>query len=161
MTDTKAEIARRTSALVGLDVSWVSHAADMLTIHFGPQKQYTTRRGRVIEGGAWALHVQCNWRIERTFDVLATQDDLSGSDEQAHDTANRLCALLVNQGPAIVEGVSVNEHAGLVVSFSRGLSLSVIPNGVEDDEDWRFFSPGVDAAHFVIEGGKIAPESFD
>lgn len=161
MTDTKAEIVRRTSALVGLDVSWVSHAADMLTIQFGPQRQYTTQRGRVLEGGAWALHVQCNWRIDRTFSVLATQNDLSGSDERAHDTANRLRALLVDQGPTVVESVSANEHGGLVVSFSGGLSLSVFPGGVEDDEDWRFFSPGVDAAHFVIEGGKIAPESFD
>jgi hypothetical protein len=161
MTDTKAEIVRRTSALVGLDVSWVSHAADMLTIQFGRQRQYTTRRGIVLEGGAWALHVQCNWRIDRTSDVVATQEDLSGSDEQAHDSTNRLHALLVDHGPTVVEGVSANEHGGLVVSFSRGLSLSVIPDGAECDEDWRFFAPGVDAAHLVIEGGKIAPESFD
>ncbi|WP_433703906.1 hypothetical protein [Paraburkholderia sacchari] len=158
MIETRAEIMRRLSALVGLDVSWVSHAADMLTVQFGPQRRYTLR-GREREGGAWALHVQCDWRLEQGGGTVATRDDLRGPDEKAHSTANRLHEMVVRQGPVTVENVEADDAAGVVVSFSRGYRLFVVPDGVEDDEDWRFFAPGVDAAHFVIEGGKVVPES--
>ncbi|MBB5465686.1 hypothetical protein HDG32_001790 [Paraburkholderia sp. CI2] len=159
MTDTKTEITTRLSALIGLDVSWVSHAGDMLTMQFGPQRRYTLR-GRDREDGAWALHVQCAWKLEREGKTIATRDDLRGVDEKAHDSAKRLHETLVGQGPIEVEAVSADDAGGVDVSLSRGYSLVVIPDGVEDDEDWRFFAPGVDAAHLVIEGGKIAPESF-
>lgn len=159
--DTKAEISQRLSALVGLDVSGVSHAVDMLTMQFGPQRQYTTLRGAVREGGAWALHVQCSWRLERAGAVVGTQDDLRGPDEKAHGAASRLREMLVEHGPAIVESVSANEAGGVVLTLSGDLRLIVIPDGIEGDEDWRFFAPGVDAAHLVIEGGTVAPESFD
>ncbi|WP_231337437.1 hypothetical protein [Paraburkholderia sprentiae] len=49
----------------------------------------------------------------------------------------------------------------MIVSLSRGFRLVVTPDRIEGAEDWRFFAPGVDAAHFVIKGGAVAPESFD
>ncbi|GJH23929.1 hypothetical protein [Caballeronia novacaledonica] len=159
MTETKAEITRRLSALVGTDVSWVSHAGDMLTLQFGPQRRYTLR-GRNREDGAWALHVQCDWKLERDAGTVATRDDLRGSDEKAHDSAKRLHEALVAHGPVTVEAISVYDTGGVVVAFSRGYRFVVVPDGIDDDEDWRFFAPGVDAAHLVIEGGKVAPESF-
>jgi hypothetical protein len=75
-------------------------------------------------------------------------------------SARRLQEILVEHGTVTVEAVSVSE-AGVVLSMSRGFRLTVIPDVVADGEDWRFFAPGVDAAHLVIAGGKIAPESFD
>lgn len=160
MTDTKAEIKKRLAVLVGLDVSWVSHAGDMLTMQFGPQRRYTLR-GREREDGAWALHVQCDWQIEREGCTAARREDLRGTDEKAHDTAKRLHKMLVGQGPIKVEKLSAYDTGGMAVLFSRGYRLAVVPDGTEDDEDWRFFAPGVGAAHFVIEGGNIAVESFD
>jgi hypothetical protein len=157
--DTKGEISGRLSELVGLDVSAVSHAADMLTLHFGPQRQYTTRRGTVLEGGAWALHIQCMWRIERGGDLVATQDDLCGPDEKAHLLAQRLDELFVKHGPTVVESASGDDEGGAVISLCRELRIFIIPDGGADDEDWRFFEPGSDAKHFVIEGGKVDPYS--
>ncbi|BAO92293.1 hypothetical protein [Caballeronia cordobensis] len=161
MIDTKKEITRRLTALIGLDISWVSHAADMLTMQFGPQRQYTTSRGTVLEGGAWALHVQCAWRVEEGGRVIATREDLRGTDEKAHANADRLRGILVDCDPVIVEAVLVSEVADVVLLLSRDFRLTVTSDGVEDEEDWRFFAPGADAPHLVIEGGKIAPESFD
>ncbi|APA86862.1 hypothetical protein BJG93_02690 [Paraburkholderia sprentiae WSM5005] len=160
MIDTRTEIAGRLTVLVGLDVSWVSHAGDMVTVQFGPQRRYTLR-GRSREDGAWALHVQCAWQLEREGFTVATRADLRDSDEKAHATARRLHEIFVGQGPVKVEDASADDAGGIVVSFSRGYRLVVIPDRVEDDEDWRFFAPGNDAAHLVIEGGAVAPESFD
>ncbi|SDQ33622.1 hypothetical protein [Paraburkholderia tuberum] len=160
MIDTRTEIAGRLAVLVGIDLSWVSHAGDMVTMQFGPQRRYTLR-GRSREDGAWALHVQCAWQLEREGFTVATREDLRGSDEKAHATARRLHEILVGQGPIRVEDASADDAGGIVVSFSRGYRLVVVPDGVEDDEDWRFFAPGNDAAHLVIEGGAVASESFD
>jgi hypothetical protein len=160
VTDTRTEIERRLASLVGLDVSWISHGGDMLTVQFGPQRRYTLR-GRDREDGVWALHVQCAWHLEHEDFTVATRDDLRGSDDKAHDSARRLHEMLVGQGPVKVEDVSADDVGGLIVSFSRGYRLEVVADRVEEEEDWRFFAPGVDAAHLVIEGGAIAPESFD
>lgn len=159
MIDIETEIAQRLSALIGLDVSWLSHAGDMLTVQFGPQRQYTTRRGKVLEGGAWALHVQCNWMLECAGKIEANCDDLRGSDERAHATAQRLRKLLIAQGSVIVESIAADSMAGgFTLSLANGFRLCVIPDGIEGDEDWRLFAPGVDAPHFVIEGGKVAAD---
>jgi hypothetical protein len=157
VTDTKREITRRLSVLVGLDVSAVSHAAEMLTMHFGPQNQYTTRRGTVLEGGAWALHIQCNWRIERAGIVVATQALLAGATDTVNRGAHWLNKLLVTDGPMIVKSVAATDSGELQLSMSNNFCMIVIPQNLPDNEDWRFFDPRANSKHFVIEGGKIDP----
>jgi len=115
--------------------------------------------GKEYEDGAWALHVQCDWQIERDGVTVATREDLRGSDEKAHETARRLYEMLVRQEPVKFADASADDAGGVVVLFSRGYCLEVIPDRVEDDEDWRLFAPGVEAKHFVIEGGKVDPWS--
>ncbi|CAG9242880.1 hypothetical protein BDI4_1200001 [Burkholderia diffusa] len=44
--------------------------------------------------------------------------------------------------------------------MSRNYRLVVIPDGIDDDEDWRFFAPGAEMPHLVIEAGAVAAESF-
>ncbi|NIF55515.1 hypothetical protein F3J19_26060 [Burkholderia sp. Ax-1724] len=44
-------------------------------------------------------------------------------------------------------------------SACKGYRLVVIRDGVEDEEDWRFFDPASDAKHLVIEDGKVDPWS--
>ncbi|MGF6305365.1 MULTISPECIES: hypothetical protein [Paraburkholderia] len=161
MTDTQKEIGRRLSALQGLQLSSVNRAADMLTLGFGDLRPVTNFRGVIKHVGEWALHIQCPWRLEEAAQVVATQEDLSGSDERAYATADHLRGLLVERGPCTVDSVSVSDDAGMIVSLSRGFRLVVTPDGIEGAEDWRFFAPGVDAAHLVIKGGDVAPESFD
>ncbi|SEK09209.1 hypothetical protein [Paraburkholderia diazotrophica] len=161
MIDTRREIEQRLSVLRGLVLSGVNHAADMLTLSFGALRPVTNFRGKLKHVGEWALHVQCTWRLEEAGRVVAMEDDLRGPDEKAHASAHRLREILVEHGTVTVEAVSVSDAAGVVLSMSRGFRLTVTPDVVQDDEDWRFFAPGVDAAHLVIVGGKIAPESFD
>ncbi len=158
MIDTKAEITKRLTVLIGLEVSWVSHGGDMLTMQFGPQRRYMLR-GKEREDGAWALHVQCNWRIECAGDIVATRENLRSSDEEAHVITARLYTMLVKHGPVRCESLSVSNAGEMVIFFSRGYRLAVVPDGIEDDEDWRFFAPDMNGRDLVIEGGKIDPWS--
>lgn len=159
MTDTRELINTRLSVLVGLDVSGINHAADMLTLQFGPLRETTTRRGTIKRVGTWALHVQCTWQIEQTGTVVARHDDLYGPDEKAQLATERFEELLVRSRATTVEHIAGSEAGAVCISMSRGLHLVITPDGAPEDEDWRFFAPGVDANHFVIEGGKVDPHS--
>jgi hypothetical protein len=156
MTDTSKEITRHLSVLAGLDVTSVHHAADMLTLQFGALTPYVSRSGVQKLMGAWTLHIQCSWQIERNGNVCATHTDLLGSKSQADSATQRISNVLVTFGAATVENVLASESGGLSISLSRGLRIVITPNGVADEEDWRFFSPASSEDHFVIEGGTIA-----
>jgi hypothetical protein len=153
------EVERRLSVLAGLDVTGVNHAADMLTLHFGPLKEVATRRGTSRRVGAWALHIQCKWTIELGGEVLATQDDLCRSDDDATRAIEKLNRLLVEPEPAIVERIAAGPLANLRISLSGNTAILITPSRVAGDEDWRLFAPGSDKPHFVIEGGMIDPDS--
>lgn len=161
MVDTRTEIERRLLVLRGLDLSGVNHAADMLTLGFGPLREVKNFEGMAKLVGRWALHVQCAWQLERASGTVATQQDLCGSDEKAWAATDRLREMLVQRGPTIVEAVSARENGGVELAFSGGFRLVVVPDGVEAAEDRRFFATGVEAAHLVIAGGTVAAESFD
>lgn len=159
MMDEKGYIGQHLSVLVGLNVSGVGHAADMLTLQFGALREVTNLRGKVKQVGEWALHIQCKWQLERAGEIVATQDDLAGSDTDAHGATARLDELLLKHEPTSVKDVLAGEFGNVDIVLSRGLILRVTANGTADEEDWRFFAPGADAPHLVIEGGKIEPGS--
>src|ERR1700744_1794469 len=92
--------------LAGLDVSAINHAADMLTVQFGPLRETVTRKGTMKRVGLWALHVQCHWQIEPPGVVVATKDDLYGPDEKASLATERLEESLVRSRVTTVESVA-------------------------------------------------------
>ncbi|MEW6344591.1 MAG: hypothetical protein AB1704_28420 [Pseudomonadota bacterium] len=159
MTSTRELIDTRLSVLVGLDVSSLNHAADMLTLQFGPLRETVTRKDTMKRVGEWALHVQCRWQIKQLGAVVATQDDLYGPDEKARLATQRLEDLLVSSRLTTVESLAGSESGALCISLSAGLQLVITPEGMPNNEDWRFFAPGADANHFVIEGGAVDPYS--
>ncbi|MGH7488042.1 MAG: hypothetical protein ACREMY_20950, partial [bacterium] len=59
--------------LVGLQLSIVRRAADMLVLHFGPIRPHPSGEGTI---GDYALHVQCPWRIDAPNGTLTGRDDL-------------------------------------------------------------------------------------
>jgi hypothetical protein len=159
MKKTKELIDTRLSVLVGLGVSGINHAADMLTLQFGPLREIVNRRGTIKRVGKWALHVQCHWQIEHLGVVVATQDDLGGPDEKTSLATERLEELLVRSRVTTVESAVASESGVLCISMSVGLHLIVTPDGIAENEDWRFFAPGIDVDHFVIAGGVVDPSS--
>ncbi|MBC8752206.1 hypothetical protein OKW43_003526 [Paraburkholderia sp. WC7.3g] len=149
------------SALRGLEWSSVSRAADMLTLGFGPKHEEKNFYGLPRQVSAWALHIQCAWTLSEAGKVIATEESLRGPDEEANAFALRLRQWLARNAPIIVESISANSDCCLVVSLSQALRLIVAPDVTSDHENWRFFGSKRDAKHLVIEGGTVAPESFD
>lgn len=159
MLNAKHEITQHLSVVIGLAVSGINHAADMLTLQFGELRMVTTRRGTVKHIGAWALHIQCGWHIERAGAIVATGVDFRKADDETVRATERIRDLLVTSGPITVESVLAGDFGDLCISMSRDTRLVIKSDRVAGDEDWRFFSPGSDGKHFVIEGGMIDPHS--
>jgi hypothetical protein len=59
--------------LIGLPLSIVRRAADMLVLHFGAVRPHASGSGTV---GEHALHIQCAWRLEGPDGTLTGRDDL-------------------------------------------------------------------------------------
>lgn len=87
-------------------------------------------------------HRAGNLQRKRLREVFATYDESTRS--------------LINEADAlIVTAVHADRFGGLDLELSGGFRLQVFPSG-SCGEDWRFFSPGTDDDHFVIEGGQQA-----
>ncbi|KVL25442.1 hypothetical protein WS97_00550 [Burkholderia territorii] len=159
MIDTREQIEQRLVAIVGLELSGAGRAADMLTLQFGPLREMTTKHGNVKHVGAWSLHIQCGWRIERANEIFADASDFAISDDAAHATLEWIRALITDYGPLTIERVVVGDGGNVSISMPRGLGLTIVTDAAPDEEDWRFFEPGSEAKHFVIQGGKVDPWS--
>ncbi|MGF6259387.1 hypothetical protein OKW49_000288 [Paraburkholderia youngii] len=159
MIDTKEQVARHLSILIGLDVSGVAHATDMLTLQFGPLREVRTSRGSIKRLGDWALHIQCDWRIEQGSAIVASYSDFAAAEESTRRTTQRIRDLLVTQGPIAVLDIEAGEDGDAVILLTRGMCLVILADAIPDDEDWRLFPSNPDAKHFVIEGGKVDPSS--
>ncbi|MCP1117267.1 hypothetical protein JOE11_002135 [Robbsia andropogonis] len=158
MKNAKILINRRLAVLLGMGISAIHCAAGMLTLQFGQLKQITSYRGTVKQIGEWALHVQCMWQVEQSGNILVNQEGLH-TDEDTHRTMGILNGLFIDSVRAIVERVQTEDFGRIKISLTDGLTLVVTPNSDGQDEDWRFFAPGKEEAHFVIEAGKIDPDS--
>lgn len=159
MIDTREQIKQRLSVLVGLDVSGVGHAADMLTLQFRPMRQITTKRETIKRVGAWSLHIQCNWTIEQGATVLAAYRDFAASETSTREITHRIRDLVVDKGPTVVQTIDVGDNGTVRIGLSEDVRISITTDGRPDEEDWRFFASGSDAKHFVIPGGKVDPWS--
>jgi len=167
MIDTKTEITKRLSVLAGLEVSGVSRAADMLTLQFGPLAPRVSRRGVTKLLGAWALHIQCPWRIESAGTIYAGKSDLSEQGNESTETAklmyDKVTALFdgaskaagaTSPGGVVVLAVRADEFGGVWITLSEGFRLVIFPDGTKS-EAWRFFSSESNEKHLVVEGGVV------
>jgi hypothetical protein len=59
--------------LIGFRLSIVRRAADMLVLHFGDIRPHPSGDGTV---GAYALHVQCPWRLDGPTGTVTGDGDL-------------------------------------------------------------------------------------
>ena len=71
----KDQIKQALRVLVGLPLWDAGRTADLLWFQFGPSHTVIDRRGRTKLVGAYAVHVQCAWRlIGPTQIVVACRD---------------------------------------------------------------------------------------
>jgi hypothetical protein len=157
--------------LLGLPLSIVRNAADMKVFHFGAIRPHPSGRGTV---GAYALHLQCPWRIvaEKTI-VTGTSDRFvepaEGTEINDDDPKSgnlqliKIASLLKGYDAAtnsfvnateqlVVTAVDTDNYGGADLLLSGGYRLQIFPDG-SLAEDWRFVE--LQGRHVVVEGGHV------
>jgi len=141
----------------------------MLTLQFGPLVPRVSRGGVTKLLGTWALHIQCPWRIECAGTIYVGKSDLceqgSESNEIVKLADDKITALFDGFSRAVGttspggDGLVVLEvrgdgFGGVWITLSEKFRLVIFPDGTKS-EAWRFFSPGSNEKHLVVEGGAI------
>jgi|GEM_PF-1190715 len=168
--------------LIGLRLSIVRRAADMLVLHFGDIRAHASGEGTV---GAYALHVQCPWRLDGPKGTVTGSRDLweyagpgerppNWSYEDGFSLQDRKFADLfardestrswINESDRfVIAAAHQNERGDVRLEFANGYTILVFP-AESRSEAWRLFSSGSDrhlvfptaAADFAISRRKQA-----
>jgi hypothetical protein len=174
MLDSKISISRSLLQLVGLPLSIARDAGSMKNFQFGAIRPHPSGEGTI---GQYALHVQCPWRIVGGDGIVTGSADyyepadidteVNLQDPQAGNLQRkRLGDLLRSYDPStrswinstgylVVRTVVVEDFGGFELELSGDFRLQIFPDGSRG-EDWRFFVPGNEEDHLVIEGGRMS-----
>jgi hypothetical protein len=154
--------------LVGLRLTIARRAADMLVLHFGDIRPHASGEGTV---GAYALHVQCPWRLDGPIDTLTGRDDLweyAGPGERPSGWTyedglslqdKRLGEFMgsrdertrswVNQGVRhFVLSAQQTNLGDVTLELTGGSAIRLFP-ARSSGEAWRLFAPG-SARHTIF-----------
>jgi hypothetical protein len=153
--------------LIGLRLSIVRRAADMLGLHFGEIRPHHSGEGTV---GDYVLHVQCPWRLDGPQGTVTGRDDLwvyagpgerpaGWSYEDGLSLQDRKFANLfardektrswVNESDRFVVIAAKQTNRGdVTLELANGYAILLFPASGEH-EAWRFFASGSDR-HLVF-----------
>jgi hypothetical protein len=154
--------------LIGLRLSIVRRAADMLVAHFGAIRPHPSGEGTI---GDYALHVQCPWRFDGPLGTATGRDDLweyAGPGERPKNwsyedglslqderlshffTRDERTRSWVNESNRfLVISSQQTERGDVRIELADGYALVVFPAGYQG-EAWRLFAPGSDADHLIF-----------
>jgi hypothetical protein len=148
--------------LVGLRLSIIRRAADMLVLHFGEIRAHASGEGTI---GAYALHIQCPWRFDGPTGTVTGRDDLwvyadSGERPANWSYEDGLSLQDKRWGDLFIRDEStqswVNESNRFVVTATQQTKRGDIRLELSNEhaillfpassqlEAWRFFAPGSD-----------------
>jgi hypothetical protein len=119
--------------------------------------------------GAYALHLQCPWRLSSTSGVVAGSSDrfVEGDPDWADDfEAGRAGTALVDvhlarwieanrRAPLTVQTITVDRCGGFVLALTNDWAIEVFPDASDASHDmrreqWRLLEPGTERPHFVL-----------
>jgi len=159
-----ARIEKELAVLIGEPLSGCSRAAAMQTFGFGPTRAEFGWRGRPVVRSAYALHLQCPWRLTDADEhvVVASGDIIVPADGEYDDdfdwdseqswrdrVLDNLTTAWRSAAPTVT-AIEADAGGGVAVSFDNGFRLEVFPNmSAPDAELWRFLRYGSDDPHFV------------
>jgi hypothetical protein len=155
------------AVLIGLRLSLVRRAADMLILHFGDIRPHESGQGTV---GNYALHVQCPWRFDGPDGTVTGRDDLwvyAGPGERPLDWSHedgfslqdqRFAGLFVHDESTrswvneserfIVTDAQQTKRGDVTLTLANGYAIVLFPAGCKH-EAWRLFAPSSDR-HLVF-----------
>jgi hypothetical protein len=153
--------------LIGLRLSIVRRAADMLVLHFGDIRPHSSGTGTV---GAYALHVQCPWRLDGPAETVIGSGDLwdyAGPGERpegwSYDDGlslqdKRFAGLFARDEETrswinhsdrfVVVAAQQTKRGEIKLDFVNRLAVLLFPAS-SASEAWRLFAPGSDR-HLVF-----------
>lgn len=153
------ETSKYMAPLIGKRIVKIGRAADMLWMHFGVLKSYIDYKGREIEKGQFAIHVQCPWRILYESDVILGKADMELYGEIEAASAHAVTGLsqfdelkdnvLEEYLSAPVELISISQTGTLVIQLTNGCTFETFPDSVCHQEFWRFIN-SEDGRHTVV-----------
>ncbi len=146
----------------------------MLVLHFGDIRTHPSGDGTI---GAYALHVQCPWRIDGPVGIVTGRDDLweySGpgqrprhwSYEDGLSLQDRQFAVLIGtrdedtqswvnlRDRFVVVAATQTERGDVRLDLSDGYAILLFPASGEV-EAWRFFAPNSEDDHLVCTGNSL------
>lgn len=151
--------------LVGLPLRDIDRFGNMLMLGFGEQRQVHGRDGRLRCVAAWALHVQCVWRIRRGARIVLGYrdfysdtsgdglDDLNSYGRSRFDVGARALVKDIRARPPTVLSGDADEVGGFSLLLTRAYRLDVFPDHsgtLVDEEHWRMFQSRTRRPHFVV-----------
>lgn len=160
----QAEIAL--SQLLGLPLVCAGAAGTLLWVHFGDEVEIPNMRGGTRKVGAWALHIDCPWRITGLDGVVTGSGDyweppVLGKDGRYEDFDAykdrtrfdiQIRKFVSEFRGSCVGNISVDSVGGFRLSIGRWNLLEVFPINSQDIECWRLFQPDNSTDHFVVTG---------
>jgi hypothetical protein len=167
----KEKIEQTLNILVGLPLWASGRAVDLQWFDFGEHRTTVTRKGKTMEVGEYALHVQCAWRICTQDKVFVASRDLYYPPGETSDVPDDF-DWDISQGsrrdqriqlffqehtahPLIVTSVEADRAGSARFFLTEEYALEIFPDdSFSDDhsEHWRLFQPSTDAPHFVVTG---------
>jgi hypothetical protein len=154
--------------LIGLRLSIVRRAADMLVLHFGEIQQHPSGEGTV---GDYALHVQCPWRLQGPLGTITGSGDLwvyvgpgerpkNWSYEDGFSLQDQKLGTYFERDETTRSWVNHSErfvvmsseesgHGDVRLELKNGMALLLFP-AESSAESWRFFVPVGSGRHVVF-----------
>ncbi len=162
----KAQIIEALAQLIGQPLWDITRGPGIASFQFGAQQNVPDRNGKPRTVGAFALHVQCTWRIVGSAGIIvgwadhyfAPGDDpfrdYETFDYEAPATTRfeeRIAAYLTERAslfPAVVT-VDADELGGFRLVMDDETVIEGFPD-LSFSEHWRLFEPGNTESHFVV-----------
>ncbi|HXW27217.1 MAG TPA: hypothetical protein VEK73_20900 [Xanthobacteraceae bacterium] len=162
--------------LIGLRLSIVRRAADMLVLHFGAIRPHASGVGTV---GDYAFHIQCPWRFDGPLGTITGRDDLweyAGPGERPDDWSpedglslqdrrfarffdrdERTRSWVNEDDRFVVVDAEQSKHGDVRLKLANGFAILVFPAS-HRGEAWRLFKPESEGDHLVFpsEGADFA-----
>ncbi|WP_276497975.1 hypothetical protein [Pontibacter litorisediminis] len=140
--------------VIGLPLNKTTRTETVVYFHFG-HTHYTTPQGLVLDVGELTLAVNCPWELRLTDGGLIKQSEMYIRKREAglptpvwdwkkpgSSMLDQRLMELVNDNPNLVaERAEQQDGWGLMLYFSDGSTLSVLPDpAAPAAEYWQFFS---------------------
>jgi hypothetical protein len=178
------QIAKAFAPICGLKLAIARNAGSMKNFQFGAIKAHPTGKGTVGKYALhiqcpWRLVVaERSWQIPSKNLIVSGSGDWWEPAERGDNfdwNENRLAPSLQQKAltelfqeydegtkswinisdQLVVQQVESDDYGGLEIHLSGGYRLQVFPDG-KSGEHWRFFQPGTEDLHFVMEDGILS-----